>query len=663
MTRARLRIAASLVLLSCGEAPPLPLTELANPPLGLTTSSGDVEWLAHGGDPANRKFSALAEIDRANVHELEIAWRWHSIDDATRETDAYLNQTMFEATPLMLGGTLFLTTAFTRAVALDATTGEQRWLYDPQSHLFPTRVPIGIHSRGVASWSSGGDRRIVFGTSDGFLVALDAHTGALVPAFGTGGRVDLTLELRRPVDRRFYSLTSPPAVCGDVIVVGSWVPDMPIVRNAGPGDVRGFDARSGELLWTFHTIPQAGEVGHDTWQADAAESVGNTNVWSLMSADEALGLVYLPVSMPSDNFYGGARLGDNLFSDSLVALDCKTGERRWHQQLIHHDVWDYDIASPPNLVELVIEGRPIAAVAQPTKAGFLFVFDRATGAPVWPIEERPVPASSLPGERVSATQPFPTRPPPFERQGVSDDDLIDFTPELRAEARRFVADYEIGPLYTPPSARGAIHLPGWSGGASWGGAAFDPATHTLYVPSITEPIALRMRPTGFRTWLKNVFGPAEDRIEADWEIDFVRGARLPNGLPLLKPPYGRITAYDLDRGEIRWQVANGTGPVDHPLLAELELPRLGTTGRSSVLIAGDLLFASEGASQKVQGGDPFFRAYAKATGELVWEVKLDSHAVGAPMTYRAAGRQFVVVATGGFGEKHELVAFALPVDR
>ena len=654
-------LVAGLIALSpfaCGEPPPL--STPANPPLALAAAEGDVEWRAHGGDFANTKHSPLAEIGPENVRRLEIAWRWRSVDDAVRAQDDYLNATMFEATPLMFGGTLFLTTAFTRVVALDAATGEPRWLYDPQSHLFPTRVPIGIHSRGVATVRLGQQHRIVFGTSDAHLVALDARTGALVQEFGENGRVDLTEGLRRSVDRRFYSLTSPPAICRDVIVVGSWVPDMPIVRDAGPGDVRGFDARTGDLLWTFHTIPRPGEAGYETWEGDSAAHVGNTNVWSLMSADEQLGLVYLPVSMPSDNFYGGARLGDNLFGDSLVALDCETGERRWHRQLVHHDIWDYDVASPPTLVDIEVEGRAVAAVAQPTKAGFLFVLDRATGEPIWPIEERPVPASTLPGERAAATQPIPTRPPPFERQGITDDDLIDFTPELRAEARAFLARHPSGPLYTPPTASGSVHLPGWSGGANWGGGAFDPETRTLYVASITEPIVLKMKPTDWRTWLTNAFGRDEDRIEAAWEIESVRGARLADGLPLLKPPYGRITAYDMDRGEIRWQIANGRGPIDHPRLARLKLPYLGTTGRTSVLVAGDLLFAGEGASQKVQGGDPYFRAYHKASGALLWETKLDSHVAGAPMTYRAHGRQFVVVATGGFGEKHELVAFALP---
>jgi len=660
MRRARSLGFAGVLALACGAPAPPPLTSLANPPLALTGDSGDVEWRAHGGDLANTKYSPLREIARENVAQLEIAWRWRSVDDPLRERDDYLAETMFEATPLMFGGTLFFTTAFTRAIALDAASGEPRWLYDPQSHLFPTRVPIGIHSRGVAALRVDGEPRVVFGTSDAHLVALDARSGAPIAEFGAGGRVDLTQDLRRPVDRRFYSLTSPPVVCRDVIVTGSWVPDMPIVKGAGPGDVRGFDARSGELLWTFHTIPLKGELGYESWENGGAETVGNTNVWSLMSADEERGLVYLPVSMPSDNFYGGARHGDGLFGDSLVALDCATGERRWHQQLIHHDIWDYDVASPPALVDLRVEGREIAAVAQATKAGFLFVFDRASGAPIWPIAERAVPPSSIPGERASPTQPFPTRPPPFERQGITDDDLIDFTPELRAEARAVVAQYEIGPLYTPPSARGAIHLPGWSGGANWGGGAFDPTTHTHYVASISEPILLRMKPANWRTWLKNALWPAEDRIEAEWEIEVVHGARMPDGLPLLKPPYGRITAYDLDRGEIRWQIANGRGPIDHPRLSHLGLPYLGTTGRTSVLIAGELLFAGEGPSQKVEGGDPYFRAYDKASGELLWETRLGSHVVGAPMTYRAGGRQFVVVATGGFREKHELIAFALP---
>jgi quinoprotein glucose dehydrogenase len=370
--------------------------------------------------------------------------------------------------------------------------------------------------------------------------------------------------------------------------------------------------------------------------------------------------VYLPVSGPTDNFYGGSRPGNNVFADSIVCLDIRTGKRVWHFQTIHHDLWDHDLPAPPNLVDLEVGGRKIRAVLQVGKTGFCYVFDRVTGEPVWPIEERPVPRSSMPGEKSSPTQPFPSKPPPFERQQLMEEDLIDFTPELNSQARRYLAKYDHGPQYTPPSQRGAVLLPGWSGGASWGGGAFDPETHRFYVPSITSPIVVRMQKLAFRRRLNNWFTSSTDIIEAPFEIDFVRMAELSGNLPITKPPYGRITAYDLDRGEIRWQVANGRGPANHPALAHKKLPNLGGTGRTGILITKELIFAGEGDSHKVAGGERMFRAYDKDTGKILWETAVDEHVTGAPMTYFVNGRQYVVVACGGMVEKHELVAYALP---
>jgi quinoprotein glucose dehydrogenase len=617
------------------------------------------DWPVYAHDNAGTKHSPVDQINRGNVQQLKIAWRWASVDNDVRDQGGAHARTLFEATPLMIRNTLFFPTAFTRAVALDAATGKPAWIHDPGSHRFETRTPLGIHSRGVSYWRSGSDERIVFGTSDGYLLALDAKTGVPIAGFGNGGRVDLTLGLGRAVDRRFYSVTSPPVISGDVIVIGSWIPDVPIHADAPRGDVRGFDVRTGKLLWTFHTIPQAGQFGTETWENDSWRRMGHTNVWAPMTADAELGYVYLPVSMPTHNFYGGDRLGDNLFADSIVCLDARTGRRVWHYQIIHHDIWDYDLAAAPNLMDIVVNGRSIKAVAIVTKHGFLFVFDRVTGAPVWPIEERRVPASRLSGERNAPTQPFPTNPPPFERQTLFPDDVTDFTPEIRAEALKLLERYDHGPLYLPPSTRGAIILPGWVGGASWSGAAYDPDTSVLYVPSITIPVMVQLGEPGIKTTLGRWFGRPERRVDSAYETKFVGELELSGELPLTKPPYGRITAYDMTRGSILWQIANGWGPAKHPKLAALNLPRLGSTGRTSVLVTGSLLFAGEGPSGKARGGDPYFRAYDKATGQLLWEVKLDSHVQGAPMTYVVDNKQYVVVACGGFTERHELVAFAI----
>ena len=391
-----------------------------------------------------------------------------------------------------------------------------------------------------------------------------------------------------------------------MIVIGSWVPDVPIHADAPRGDVRGFDVRTGKLLWTFHTIPLAGQFGTETWENDSWRHMGHTNVWSPMTADAELGYVYLPVSMPTHNFYGGDRLGDNLFADSIVCLDAKTGRRVWHYQIVHHDIWDYDLAAAPNLMDIVVNGRSIKAVAIVTKHGFCFVFDRITGEPVWPIEERPVPASRLAGERTAATQPFPTNPPPFERQTLWPEDVADFTPELRAEALKLLDRYDHGPLYLPPSTKGAVILPGWVGGASWSGAAFDPGSSMLYVPSITIPVRVQMGAPTIRR-RSQLFGRPERQVDSAYETQVVAELELSVGLPLTKPPYGRITAYDMTRGAIGGRLPTGgvrPGTRDWRIC----LPRLGSTGRTSVLVTGSLLFAGEGPSGKARGGDcPFAR--------------------------------------------------------
>jgi len=531
----------------------------------------------------------------------------------------------------------------------------------------PEAYLAGASTRGVAYWTDGAERRILV-QRQRYMYALDARTGQPFTDFGDGGRVDLTTGLQEGAS---YRWGGAPTVVGDVIVLGQSMSDTFREMEGTRGDVRGFDVRTGELLWVFHTVAQAGETGNDTWLDGSWEYSGNSPVWSLFSADTELGYVYMPVTSSTNDMYGGHRPGDNLFSQSLVCVDAETGELVWHYQLVHHGLWDYDPPTAPILMDLVVDGREISAVAQITKEAFTYVFDRATGEPVWPIEERAVPQSDVIGETTSPTQPFPTKPPAFDRQGVTEDDLIDFTPELRAEALEIIRRYTIGPLFTPPSVRGdgprdnqgTIQLPGSQGGADVQGAAFDPETNTLYVPSITAPFVADIIPGD----------PNRTNLR------FVKGTRRwiggPRGLPLLKPPYGRITAIDMNAGEILWQVPNGVGPRDHPAIRHLGLGRLGVPGRPALIATGTLLFIGEGSdsgldpSRIPEGmpveisagyGDAWFRAYDKTTGEVVWEMELPGGTTGAPMTYLHEGKQYIVVAVSARGAPSQLIALSLP---
>ncbi len=622
----------------------------------------DTPWTNHGGDKGSRKYSPIDQIKADNVNRLRVAWRWSSPDNEIVRQHPGLRPFIHEATPINPDGVLYTVTSLSQVAALDPRTGRSRWVFDPKSYLNPAPANVGFTNRGVAYWSGEGAKRIFVATGDAYLISVDAETGRPDPDFGDGGRVDLTLGLRRPVDRDEYGATSPPVVCKDVVVVGSSIPDTAIHKDASPGDVRGFDARTGRLLWTFHTIPQAGEFGNETWEQESWRYNGHLNVWSLMSADEELGYVYLPLGTPTDDYYGGQRLGDGLFGESLVCLDAGTGRRVWHYQFVHHGLWDYDLPAPPILVEIRIDGNLVEAVAQITKQGFVFVFDRRTGEPVWPIEERPVPVSRIPGERSSPTQPFPTKPPPFERQGFGRDDLIDFNPELRRQAEAILEGFDHGPLYTPPSERGTVNMPGNSGGGYWAGGSFDPASGFLFVPSISAPYVIAIEENG-------------DHADFRYSVSRKVNIQLPyvDGLPLVKPPYSRITAIDLNRGEPVWEVPLGEGPRDHPLLKALDLPVLGSGGRGVTLATGALLFVGESQSiQRLIAGirgepvvdccnnRPRFMALDKGSGRLLWETLLPSFPAGSPMTYAAGGKQYVVVAVGGIEAPAELVAFSLP---
>ena len=620
------------------------------------------DWRHYGGDAASSRYSPLDQVNLSNVGELDIAWRWSSPDNPIVKANPLARPGGYEDTPLVVNGVLYTATSLGVFAAIDPASGRTLWQYDPETWRLGRPPNLGFTHRGVAYWSDGQIERIISGTHDARLISLDAKTGQPDPAFGDNGRVDVMLGVKHATRMGNYAVNSAPVIVKDVIVHGANIADGPPDKEAPRGDVHGYDVRSGKLLWTFHAIPQAGEPGHDTWEEGSADYSGGTNVWSLMSVDEELGYVYLPFGTPTNDFFGGHRLGNNLFAESLVCLDARTGRRVWHFQAVHHGLWDYDFASAPALVDITVDGRRIKAVAQASKQGFLYVFDRKTGEPVWPIVERAVPQTTVPRERTSPTQPFPTKPPPFERQGLTDDNVINFTPGLRQQALEILRGYDRGPLFTPPSERGAVLLPGHGGGANYGGTAFDPDTGMLYVPSVTSPIVGKIVPGDPK------------RGNAAFRHSTALGLPTLDGLLLVKPPYARITAYDLGKGEIAWQVPLGDGPRNHPLLAGLDVGPLGSDGKGHPLLTKSLLFVSlsrpvaRGGEKPVPVGDralskfapepPKFRAFDKTNGRLVWDYVMPKQPAATPMTYLHRGRQYIVVAIGT-GDDAELVAFAL----
>jgi quinoprotein glucose dehydrogenase len=616
------------------------------------------EWLSYGGDKASSKYSPLAQIGKENFNRLRVAWTWRSADEEIAKANPHLRTWVWEATPLMADGVLYVSTSLSQVAAIDAATGKTRWVYDPETWKGATPSNNGFVHRGVAYWAEGDDRRILFGSADGYLICLNARTGKPISTFGQQGRIDLTQGLGRTVDRSLYGVSSPPIICRDVVVMGSKVHDVPVLQAMPPGDVRGFDVRTGRLQWRFRAVPGEGEFGNETWEDGSWRTTGGANVWTLVSADDELGYVYLPFSTPANDWYGGQRPGAGLFGESLVCLEARTGKRTWHFQLVHHGLWDYDLPAAPNLIDVRVNGTPVKAVAQVSKQGFVYVFDRVTGRPIWPIEERPVPQSTMPGEKSSRTQPFPTRPAPFDRQGVTENDLVDFTQELRKEALAVLASHNYGPLYTPPSLeKPTVQMPGWAGGASWAGAACDPETGMMYIPSITSPLAISM------------VNPAP--LSPAPYAGVPAPMETLQGVPLWKPPYGRITAIDLNTGDHRWMVPMGDLAQTHPRLQPLGLPPVGRATRGHALLTKTLLIVGqEGTTQRAEGGspatlgfeihDPTLRAYDKATGKVVGEVALPRNATAAPMTYMLNGRQFIVVATGGANLPAELVALCLP---
>ncbi len=637
--------------------------------VGAQDGAQDGEWHFHGGDSGFTRYSPLDQIDAGNVEDLEIVWRRPAVGTELQERYPDLRYgNLLRATPLMVDGVLYASNGIGLVEAFNPGTGATIWTQEFADD--EERALLGSPTRAVGYWSSGNDARIL-SIRGPYLYAMDAETGRLIRTFGDGGRVDLRVYEQSPrngrplpdSDPRAFSNSSGPLVVGDVVVLGGSMADHPNVKEQDPGDVRAYDTRTGELRWTFRPIPNAGEAGVETWRDGSWRYSGMANVWTLMSADQERGIVYLPTGAPTNDMYGGHRQGDNLYANSIVAVDAATGERLWHFQTVRHDLFDYDNNVAPILADITVDGEQIPALIQLTKQAIAYVLNRVTGEPVWPMVELAVPGSTTPGEWTAPTQPFPTKPAPFDRQGFSIDDLIDFTPELRAEAIEIIRPYRPGPLFTPPSfignepgdTKGSLQLPGTVGGAEWGGGGFDPQTGMLYVPSITAVTVTDLTLAS----------------REGMNVTYTRGGRIllqgPQGLPLTKPPYGRITAIDLHTGDHVWMVPNGNGWRDHPAIRHLDLPPLGQGGRSMTVLTSTLLFVSEGDPIMVrtpEGGGPDsgkgFRAFDKDTGEVLWETLLPAGTNGSPMTYSYNGKQYIVLPIGSVDHQGEWVAFALP---
>jgi quinoprotein glucose dehydrogenase len=626
------------------------------------TGAKNGEWPTYGGDLGNTRYSPLAQIDASNFNKLKIAW--------TFKTDNLgpFPEYKFESTPLMVNGVLYTTAGSRRAVvALDPGTGEMLWMHSEQEGARGEAAPRRLSGRGLAYWSDGAEERIFYVTPGYRLIALNARTGTPVTTFGDRGVVDLRLNDDQTMDpiNADIGFQAAPVVAGNTIVVGAahLAGEEPKSRANVKGYVRGFDARTGRRLWIFHTIPQKGEFGRDTWKGDSADYTGNTGVWTQISVDEELGLAYLPVELPTSDSYGAYRPGNGLFGESIVAVDLKTGQRIWHYQLVHHGLWDFDIPCAPVLVDITVDGKPVKALAQPTKQSILYVFNRVTGKPIWPIVERPAPKGDAPDEWYAPTQPIPTKPPFYGRNGFSADDLIDFTPDLKQQALKSVSKYKLGPVFTPPVVSNpngpiATLIIGYPfGGTNWPGGSYDPETRILYVFSEDSVGILGLVP------------PASGTSDLAYVVGTDSAAEgLPptvQGLPIIKPPYGQISAINLDSGEIVWQVAHGETPDkirDSPLLKGLDLPRTGRPGIIGVLTTKTLIIAGEAGVFTDAAGHKgaLLRAYDKATGRDAGAVPMPSGQTGSPMTYMFEGKQYIVVAVGGLGVPGELLAFRLP---
>ena len=633
-------------------------------PLAGQSGARNGEWRVWGADNATSHYSPLDQINRDNVKDLQVAWRWKSENMGPRPHFEW------KGSPLMVDGVLYATTGSRRnVVAIDAATGETLWMFRYDEGKRGAHGGGGAPTaRGLAYWTDGkGDERLLYITLGYRLVALNPKTGRPIPSFGKDGTVDLFQgfeQNKTPTDGDVLS-NSPPGIVGDVVVVGAAIqPAAGSTMEALGGFPRGFDVRTGKQLWAFRTIPRPGEVGNETWEDDSWFYTGHAGIWTQVAADEELGYVYLGTDDATNDYYGGHRPGANLFSTTILCLEAETGKRVWHYQIIHHDIWDYDIQAAPNLVDVTIDGRERKVLALASKTGFLYVLDRVTGEPIWPIEERSTPRSNVPGEEPFPTQPHPTKPAPFAKQGITEDDLIDFTPELRTQALAITKKYRIGPIYTPaePAPGGTLMLPSPNGGASWQGAAHDPETSVLYVGAANTPRVLRV---------------THDPKRSD--MDFIGSARFlpelyPQGLPLLKPPYGQINAIDLNTGETLWVIPNGDTPdhiKNHPALKGVKIPRTGSSDAAGLLLTKTLLFAGVAGTHSTlppRQGQSQLLAIDKQTGDVIFEYDLPDglRPTGVPITYMLNGKQYIALFASAsppattYRLPGELVALTLP---
>ena len=631
-------------------------------PLLAQSGAKNGEWPTYGADLGNTHYSPLDQINAGNFNKLQVAWRLKTDNFGPRP------ETNFQSTPLMVKGVLYTTAGTRRAVvAANAATGEVLWMHSENEGARGDNAPRQLSGRGLAYWTDGREERILYVTPGYRLVALSAKTGNPVPGFGRNGIVDLKLDDDQEIDLETgeVGLHATPVVGGDVVIVGAAhrASGSPKVKHNVNGYVRGFDVRTGKRLWIFHTIPRPGEFGHDTWEKDSAETTGNAGVWGQISVDPDLGMAFIPVELPTGDEYGGHRPGNGLFGESVVALDLKTGQRKWHYQLVHHGIWDFDIPCAPMLIDITINGRTVKALAQPTKQGILYTFDRATGQPIWPFEEKPVPKGDVPGEWYSPTQPIPSKPPAYGVAGIpSVEDLIDFTPELRAEALKIVSKYKIGPIFTPivvSKPEGPFGTILTTGVTNWPGGSYDPESHILYVHASTGMVSnglVRGDPT--RTEFAWVGGNAAPAGEAP--------ALRVQGMPLVKPPWGSIVAIDMNKGEILWKIANAETPDNvrnHPALKGLNIPRTGRSANTiGLLITKSLLIAGEPGTFTLPDGrqGAMLRAYDKSSGKERGAVYMPTGQTGTPMTYMLGGKQYIVIAIAAANYPAELVAFRLP---
>ena len=628
------------------------------------------EWRTYGGDLGSTRYVPHDQINAENFSKLQVAWRF--------KTDVFGIRPDFnlQTTPLMINGVLYATVGHRRdAVAIDAATGELLWMYRIDEGKRAAAAPRLLSGRGVAYWTDGkGDERIYMVTIGYQLVALEAKTGIPVRTFGQNGILDLKQNNDQVLDpiTGEIGLNTGPIVAKDVVIVGAAhrAGGAPRSKTNAKGYIRGFDVRTGKRLWIFHTIPMPGEFGNETWENDSWSYSGNTGMWGPFSVDEELETVYLPIELSTGDYFGGHRPGDNLFTESLVAVDLHTGKRKWHFQFVHHGVWDFDLPCAPILADVTIDGKPMKIVAVPSKQGFLYVFDRRTGQPVWPIIERPVEQTTVPGEKTSPTQPFPTKPPPFELQGIQEKDLIDFTPEILAEAKKVASNIKLGPLFTPPITRGQggkIGTAYIANGANWPGGSYDPETGILYVfsNSLTRLLVLANDPKRSDMDFINTGGGGDTGGGGAFPgCNLMPCAITVQGLPFVKPPWGRITAIDLNKGEMVWQIPHGEtldAVTNHPMLKGVKVPRTGRIGPIGTLTTKTLVISGERGFTTLPSGQRFAKLYAydKATGRELGNVTMPAPQTGNPMSYMLNGKQYLVLAISGPEFPGELIAYTV----